>query len=78
MYSLPCCKQFRTRRVCGAANLARVSFVHCPAVLTQEVLSKTLPTEFKEIMLQIAAPDVLLCCPPCSVTAERSLRKEAL
>lgn len=28
MYSLPCCKKFRRRRMYGAVNLARVSFVH--------------------------------------------------
>lgn len=43
MYSLPCCKKFRRRRVHGVANLARV-------------VSKTLPAGFEEIMLQIAAP----------------------
>lgn len=39
-----------------AANLARVSFVHCQAVLAKEVLSKTLPAGFEEITLQMAAP----------------------
>lgn len=42
--------------MCGIANLPRVSFVHCPAILTQEILSKILPAGFEEIMLQIAAP----------------------
>lgn len=38
-----------------AANLARVFFVHCQAVLAKEVLSKTLPAGFEEITLQMAA-----------------------
>lgn len=42
--------------MCGASNLARVSFVHCSAVLTRKVLSKTLPMGFEEMMLQMAAP----------------------
>lgn len=48
----------------GAANLARVSFVRCPAVLTQEVLSKTSPVGFEEILLQIAAPRCAALLPP--------------
>lgn len=42
--------------MCEAANLARVSFFHCQAVLVKEVLSKTLPAGFEEITLQMADP----------------------
>lgn len=38
-----------------AANLARVSFFHCQAVLAKEVLSKTLPAGLEELTLQMAA-----------------------
>lgn len=54
-----------------AANLARVSFVHCQAVLAKEVLSKTLPAGSHS---RWQPRDVLLCCSPCSVMAESSLR----
>lgn len=37
-----------------AVNLARVSFVHWPAVQIQEVLSKRLPREVEKILLQTA------------------------
>lgn len=40
--------------MCEAANLARVSFVHCQAA--KEVFSKTLPAGFEEIILQMVAP----------------------
>lgn len=51
-----------------AANLARVSFVHCQAVLAKEVLSETLPAGFEEITLQMAAPRcaALLLSPQCN------------
>lgn len=59
----------------GAANLARISFVHCPAVLTQEILSKTLPAGFEEIMLQIAAPRCAALLPSLKCNSRKRFRK---
>lgn len=59
----------------GAANLARVSFVHCPAVLTKEVLSKTLPAGFEEIMLQMAAPRCAALLPSLQCNSRKQFKK---
>lgn len=59
----------------GAANLTRVSFVHCAAVLTQEVLSKTLPAGFEEITLQIAAPRCAALLPSLQCNSRKQFKK---
>lgn len=59
----------------GAATLARVSFVHCPAVLTQDVLSKTLPVGFEEIMLQTAAPRCAALLPSLPCNSRKQFKK---
>lgn len=59
----------------GAANLARVSFVHCLAVLTKEVLSKTLPAGFEEIMLQMVAPRCAALLPSLQCNSKKQFKK---
>lgn len=59
----------------GPANLARVSFVPCPAVLTQKVLSKTPPAGFEEILLQTAAPRCAALLPSPRGNSRKQFKK---